>query len=68
VRTHNSFTFWAKPIDYNHAVMSAGRWDTHLEAAQAAATWLVMMANDSPQQHTVSVIQIEELDLIEADQ
>jgi hypothetical protein len=69
MKTHFSFTFIAKPIESPvGGIQSAGRWDTSLQAAQAAGAWLVNEAMDSANLFTVAVIQVEELDLLEARQ
>lgn len=46
-------------------VMSAGRWDTHLEAVQAADKWLEKQAETEPQQYELQIVQVEELELID---
>jgi hypothetical protein len=50
----------AKP---NPWIVSAGRWDSHEQAAKAAADWLSNQAKLSPSMFEVGVITVEELEL-----
>jgi len=47
-------------------IMSAGRWDTMEQATQAAALWLVRQAAEDAQQYEIRVVQVEELELTDA--
>jgi hypothetical protein len=79
MKTQHSFSFEARRYVPPHLervnsiesdcssswIMSAGRWDSHIEAAKAAAAWLVANAEADVQQHEIRVVQVEELDLVE---
>ena len=48
-------------------LISAGRWNSHVEAVEAAAKWLRRQVDITPQQYEISIITVEELDLVNAD-
>jgi predicted Zn-dependent protease len=77
MKTLNSFTFQARRYVPPHMescnsiesycssswYMSAGRWESHKEAAEAAAKWLVARASEDNWQYELAIIQVEELEL-----
>lgn len=67
MHTTISYTFRAQPMSEHlgtNWIMSAGRWDTHIEAVKAASNWLLHMAGETPQQYAIGIIQVEELELV----
>lgn len=57
-----SFSFEARRLD-GPWIISAGRWDSHEQAARAAAHWLVARASETNQQFELRVVQVEEWEL-----
>lgn len=70
MNTTFSYSFQAKGADPagdyrgERAIMSAGRWQTHLEAVKAASEWLLHMAGETQQQYSIEIVQVEELELL----
>lgn len=79
MKTTISFTFAARPYypaeDWGPVkieacptgdwITSAGRWNSHAEAVEAASNWLKGQLDITPQQYEIRMITVEELDLPE---